>query len=93
MRITGRLAVDEAGCVYSATYGGVGILWPDDYSVRVGSDGTAEVVDSNGEVILREGDGFHAAGGFGEGPLPCDCTSRHPEFVVIESAVGRLEPT
>lgn len=91
MFVTGRLAVDEAGCVYSSMAGGVGLVWPDDYSVRLGSDSLVEVLDSSGRVVLREADSFHAGGGFNDEQLPGDCAARHPEVIGIDSEVTRVD--
>ena len=95
MHITARLAVDEEGCVYSASNGtdgrGVGLVWPDDYAVRTSQRGTFEIVDSNGEVVAREGDTITAGGGFGGGPFPSDCAARHTEYVVIGTAVRKVD--
>lgn len=91
MFITGRLAVDEAGCVFSSMDGGVGLVWPDDYSVRLGSDSLVEILDGSGGVVLREGDRFHAGGGFNDRQLPGDCAARHPEVIGIDSEVIRVD--
>jgi hypothetical protein len=92
MFVWGRVAVDEAGCVYSSMDGGVGLVWPDDYSVRLDSDSLVEVLDSSGRVIVREGDHFTAGGGFNDRPLPGDCATRHPEVIGIDSQVSRVDP-
>lgn len=95
MHITARLAVDEVDCVYSASYGadggGIGLVWPDDYAVRTGQRGTFEIVDSNGQVVAREGDTITAGGGFGDGPLPSDCAARHAEYLVIGTTVRKVD--
>ena len=94
MNITGRLAVDELGCVFATDFGsadGVGILWPDDYAARVGQQGMVEVVDLDGQVVVQQGDAFNAGGGFGDGQLAPDCAVRHPEFVVIGTVVRRID--
>lgn len=91
MFVTGRLAVDEAGCVYSSMNLRAGLVWPDDYSVRLGSDSLVEILDSSGRVVLREGERFHAGGGFNYKPLPGDCAARHPEVIGIDSEVIRVD--
>jgi hypothetical protein len=91
MFVTGCLAVDEDGCVYSSRDIGAGLVWPDDYSVRLGSDGLAEILDASGRVVLREGERFHASGGFNDESLSGSCAARHPEVIGIDSHVSRLD--
>jgi hypothetical protein len=95
MHITCRLAVDEVGCVHSASFGtdgeGVGLVWPDDYAVRTGERGTFEIVDSNGQVVAREGDTITAAGGFGAGEFPSECAARYAEYLVIGTPVRKVD--
>jgi hypothetical protein len=63
----GRLAVDTDGCVYAEVGAGegLGLAWPNDYSARLGSDQRVEILDQTGHVVLRKGQLFRAAGGFG----------------------------
>ena len=67
-RLEGRLTVADDGCVFAAfpeEGTGSALAWPLDYSARVGADDLVEIVDDQGEVVLREGDAFTAAGGLG----------------------------
>jgi hypothetical protein len=41
------------------------VAWPRDYTARPGPDDVVEVVDGDGNVVLREGDNFAVAGGLG----------------------------
>jgi hypothetical protein len=95
MLITCRLALDEDGCVHSASSGadgeGIGLVWPDDHAVRTGEPGTFEIVDSNGEVSAREGDTITAGGGFGAGEFPSECAARYAEYLVIGTSVRKVD--
>lgn len=58
-RLEGRLAVADDGCVFAALgEEGIGsaLVWPLDYAAGVGADELVEIVDDNGQVVLRGGD-------------------------------------
>jgi len=98
-RLQSRLAVDADGCVFAAGHregAGIALAWPLDYGPGIGPDGVVEIVNSGGEVVLREGDAFAAAGGL----TPDDFDSpekRHArelhgrDMFVIGLPVERLE--
>lgn len=73
-----RLAVDPDGCVYAEIGASerLGLAWPNDYSARLGSDQRVEILDRNGQVVLREGQLFRAAGGYGPDE-PATWDTRH----------------
>lgn len=64
-RTEGVLCVDEDGCAYVGGPGrrASGLIWPMGYEARVGADGLIEIVDPQGEVVVREGERFAAGGG------------------------------
>jgi hypothetical protein len=71
----GRLAVDDDGCVYAKVGAdeSLGLAWPNYYSAQLGPDEQVEIIDQAGQVVLREGQLFRAAGGFGpDEPAPWD---------------------
>jgi hypothetical protein len=97
-RLQSRLAVEDDGCVFAADHrdGAIALAWPLGNVAGVGRDGVVEIVNSAGEVVLREGDAFAAAGGL----TPDDFDSpekRHArevhrrEMFVIGLPVQRLE--
>jgi hypothetical protein len=94
-----RLAVDDDGCVFAAgdiEGAGIALAWPLDYAGGVGPDGVVEIVNSAGEVVLREGEAFAAAGGLTPGDFDSP-EKRHArevhgrEMFVIGLPVERLE--
>jgi hypothetical protein len=67
-RLEGLLAVDDDGCVFAASPGGEpgrAVAWPHDYTARIGRGDLVEIVDGEGDLVLREGDHFAVAGGLG----------------------------
>lgn len=98
-RLQSRLAVDADGCVFAAGHregAGIALAWPLDYGPGVGPDGVVEIVNSGGEVVLREGDAFAAAGGLTpddfDSPEKRHARELHGRYMfVIGLPVERLE--
>jgi hypothetical protein len=97
-RLQSRLAVEDDGCVFAADHrdGAIALAWPLGYVAGVGRDGVVEIVNSAGEVVLREGDAFAAAGGLTpddfDGPEKRHARDVHGrEMFVIGLPVQRLE--
>lgn len=100
-KIRGRLSFDDDGCVFLASLAnadsGVGLAWPDDYSARLDSRGDVEIIDSDGQVVLRQGQVFSAGGGYGPAkPAPWDTQHEreyHKRRVFCIQTSVRLENT
>jgi hypothetical protein len=69
--MTGVIRVRADGCVVAGQAEpmpvprGDALLWPAGWSARRAADGQVEILDPDGGVVLREGDGFHVGGGGG----------------------------
>lgn len=76
--LRGTLAADrelDGGCAWIATENGstVPVLWDELYQLSFPDDGSAaELVDSTGAVVAREGETVELGGGFGEAWSPME---------------------
>jgi hypothetical protein len=74
----GQVAVDHAGCVHLVSGNHItDVVWPAGYTAEY-EDGRVVIRNSDGQVVLLEGDEFRAGGG--------SLTPRHPEDLACRAS-------
>ncbi len=62
--IQGTVQIADNGCIYlDGPSGSIDVLWPAGWSAGLGEDGTAEVLDREGNLVARVGQSIVTSGG------------------------------